>query len=48
MLSAGVTHFWGGPKGMFPLEIFIIGLSKMQFPAFSGPELINWEGLLIH
>ena len=38
----------GGSKGMLPLEIFIIGLSKMKFPAFPGPELINQEGLLIH
>ena len=27
-------------------EICKIGLSKMQFPAFSGPELGNREGLL--
>ena len=28
---------------MLPLESFKIGLSKMQFPAFPGPELINWD-----
>ena len=33
---------------MLPLESFKIGLSKMQFPVFPGPELINWEGLLRH
>lgn len=33
---------------MLPLENFKIGLSKMRFPAFAGPELINWEGLLRH
>ena len=31
---------------MLPREIFKIGLSKMQFPAFPGTELINREGLL--
>ena len=30
---------------MLPLESFKIGLSKMQFPAFPGPELINWKGV---
>ena len=30
------------------LEIFIIGLSKMQFPAFSGSELVNQDGILRH
>ena len=30
---------------MLPLESFKIGVSKMPFPAFPGPELINWEGL---
>ena len=29
-----------------PREICKIGLSKMQFPAFPGPELGNPEGLL--
>ena len=28
---------------MLPLENFKIGLSKMQFPTFTGLELINWE-----
>ena len=30
------------------LEICEIGLSKMQFPVFSGPELVNHEGLTRH
>jgi len=36
----------GGSGGMPPREICKIGLSKMQFPAFPGPELVNREGLL--
>ena len=36
----------GGSGGMVPREIFKIGLSKMQFPAFPGPELISQVGLL--
>ena len=41
---------WGGGRvrGMVLLEIFIIGLSKMQFPAFSGSELVNQDGILRH
>ena len=30
---------------MLPREIFKIGLSKIQFPAFPGPELV-WAGRL--
>ena len=36
----------GGSEAMPPWEICKIGLSKMQFPAFPGPELGNLEGLL--
>ena len=34
-------------KVRFPVHGHIckIGLSKMQFPAFPGPELGNWKGL---
>ena len=38
----------GGSRGMPPRESCKIGLSKMQFPAFPGPKLGNWEGLLGH
>ena len=38
----------GGSGGMLLREIFKIGLSKMQFPEFPGPELVNREGLLRH
>ena len=38
----------GGLGGMFPWEIFKIVLSKMQFPAFPGLELVNRESLLRH
>lgn len=34
---------WQDPPG----EICKIGLSKMQFPAFPGPEWGNREGLLM-
>ena len=40
MLSVGGKISLGGP-GVFPREICKIGLSKMQFPAFPGPELGN-------
>ena len=30
--------------GMLPRYNFKIALSKMQFPAFSGKEMINWKG----
>ena len=52
--SARVKNFHGGGggggrvRGMVLLEIFIIGLSKMQFPAFSGSELVNQDGILRH
>ena len=36
----------GVSRGMLLQEICKIGLSKMQFPAFPGLELLNWEGLL--
>ena len=45
-VSVGGTNFYGGPGACFPWKVFNIGLSKMQFPVFPGPELINWEGLL--
>ena len=45
MLSVGSMNLWGNP-GACSQEIFKIGLSKMQFPAFPGPELVNREGLL--
>ena len=52
MLSARVNIVRGGggvrTRGMVPLEILIIGLSKKQFPAFSGSELVNQEGTLRH
>ena len=32
---------------MLPQEIFITGLSKVQFPAFSGSELVNQEGIML-
>ena len=35
----------GGFWGHAPREICKIGLSKMHFPAFLGPELVNREGL---
>ena len=38
----------GGLGGMFPWELFKIVLSKMQFPAFPGLELVNGESLLRH
>ena len=38
----------GGPGTCSPWKVFKIGLSKMQFSAFPGPELINWEGVLRH
>ena len=38
----------GGSGGMLPREIIKIGLSKMQFPVFSGSELVNQEGILRH
>ena len=44
-LSAGGMTFSGGPGDMFPREI---RLSKMQFPAFAGPELVSREGLLTY
>ena len=39
VLAAGLTPF-------VLKEIFKIGLSKMQFNAFPGPELVNQKGLL--
>ena len=33
-------------QGLVPWEVCKIELSKMQFPAFPGPELGNLEGLL--
>ena len=36
----------GGAGDMPPRKICKIGLSKMQFPAFPGPELGNRKGLL--
>ena len=36
----------GGMPPPTPPEIYKIELSKMQFPAFPGPELVNREGLL--
>ena len=36
----------GGSGGIFPREIFMIGLSKMQFPTFSGSQLVNQKGIL--
>ena len=38
----------GGSGGMLPWEIIKTGLSKMQFPAFSGSELVNQEVVLKH
>ena len=33
---------------MLPQEFLkVIGLSKMQFPAFSGSELVNQEGIML-
>ena len=34
-----------GVLGHVPREIFKTGLSKVQFPAFPRPELVNREGL---
>ena len=36
----------GGGWSMLSREICKIGLSKMQFPALPGLELVNREGLL--
>ena len=41
-VSAGGTNSYGGPPGKFVKLV----LSKMQFPAFPGPELGNRDGLL--
>lgn len=48
MLSARVKTFQGGSGGMLRPDIFIIGLSKMQFYAFSGSELVNRRSILRH
>ena len=47
MLSGEIPNFWGGGAfgGMLRQEIFIIRFSKMQFPEFSGSELVNREGI---
>ena len=34
--------------GILPCEIFKIGVSKIQFPVFTGLQLVNQEGLLKH
>ena len=52
--ATGVSVEWrsqkrlggGGSGGIFPREIFMIGLSKMQFPTFSGSQLVNQKGIL--
>ena len=36
----------GGVRRHLPREIFMIGLSKMQFPTFSGSQLVNQKGIL--
>ena len=46
LLCAQTTKRYMG--GMFPWEIYKIVLSKMQFPAFPGLELVNGESLLRH
>lgn len=38
----------GGVRWHTPREICKIGISKMQFPAYPGPELVNRENLLRH
>ena len=48
MLSGEIQNFWGGGGGfggMLRQEIFIIRFSKMQFPEFSGSELVNRDGI---
>ena len=45
MLSGEIQNFWGGFGGMLRQEIVIIRFSKMEFPEFSGSELVNWEGI---
>ena len=50
MLSARVINFQvggGGGVGAWSPSKFI-GLSKMQFPAFSGSALVNQDGILRH
>jgi len=50
MLSNKVKNFQGGGGrglGAWSPRKFI-GLSKMQFPAFSGSELVNQDGILRH
>ena len=48
MLSARVINFqWGGGGRAWSPSKFI-GLSKMQFPAFSGSALVNQDGILRH
>ena len=36
----------GGVRRHLPREIFMIGLSKMQFPTFSGSQLVNQKDIL--
>ena len=38
----------GGVRWHAPREICKIGISKMQFPAYPGPKLVNREVLLRH
>ena len=48
MLRAGVKNFQGGSRACCPRKFLkIIELSKMQFPAFSGSELVNQEGIML-
>ena len=46
MLSARVINFQWGVGAWSPSKF--IGLSKMQFPAFSGSALVNQDGILRH